>query len=208
MHQFPLENNGRLPTKNDIVSLTVAPWKAAFSEENVISGFKKAGIFPLNKEVMLDGVVGDGASTTSDAMEMIVLDEAFTLSDRQKRLLERRGISHGRIRACTIGLMSMVKVKEEKTKKERTFVDGGVLMTSDEMIAAVRAKEELAVEKERIKIEKQREKVEGQMMSLHDPKKRKRAKATSSKRSTTSRKARKVTKEAQKQITSASVAVV
>jgi hypothetical protein len=44
-------------------------------------------------------------------------------------------------------------------------------MTSTEMIAAFRAKEELAAEKERVKIEKKREKVEVQIMSLHDRKK-------------------------------------
>jgi hypothetical protein len=36
---------------------------------------------------MLDGVVGDGASNTSDAMKKVVLDEVLCLSERLKRLL-------------------------------------------------------------------------------------------------------------------------
>jgi hypothetical protein len=81
-------------------------------------------------------------------------------------------------------------------------------MTSTEMIAAVRAKEELAAEKERVKIEKKREKVEVQLMSLHDRKKTMHGRSIGSNSTITSRKARKVTKQHQKSITITSVAIV
>jgi F0F1-type ATP synthase epsilon subunit len=170
LHAFPLNNNGRLPTKNDIVALTVDPWQKAFTVENIRSGFRKTGIFPLSIEVMVAGVVGDGAANTSASTIPILMEEAFTLTDRQKRFLSLRGVSQDRARVCTIGLMAMVHSKEEKQTKERTFVDGGVLMTSEEMISLVRQKQEGTATKELVKLEKQRAKEELKLMREEDKK--------------------------------------
>jgi hypothetical protein len=53
-----LENSGKLPSKKDLVRLTVEPWKEAFNADNVKSAFAKAGIYPFSEAAMLHGLVG------------------------------------------------------------------------------------------------------------------------------------------------------
>ena len=185
LHQFPLDNDGCLPTKGDVVALTVGPWRDSFTRENIQSAFKKAGIYPLSREVMLSKLIGDGAPVTTDAMKCVITDQAFSLTTRQTRLLKRRGIEPKHIEVCTIGLMAMVRVQEKKKKeKQRTFVDGGVLMTSDEMIEAVKKRDNATYEKKRITEEKRKEKFELKLMSKEDKK------VQSKKRKTPSKEAR------------------
>jgi hypothetical protein len=54
--------------------------------------------------------------------------------------------------------MAMTNERKVQKKKERTFVDGGVLMTHDEKIAAVKEKVEAAQKKEVYKLNLKQEK--------------------------------------------------
>jgi hypothetical protein len=181
LHKFPLEHEGCLPTKGDVVALTVGPWRDAFTRENIQSAFKKTGIHPLNKEVMLRKVIGDGAPVRTDAMNLLITDQAFSLTSRQTRLLKRRGVHPERIEVCTIGLMAMLRVVEKKKEKQRTFVDGGVLMTSDEMTSAVKERDKATYEKKRLSEEKRQEKLELKLMGQEDKKGRNKKRKTPTK---------------------------
>ena len=60
LHQYPLHNNGVVPMKDNLVAITKIPFLEAFSDKNILSGFKKTGIFPLCHKAMMESIVGEG----------------------------------------------------------------------------------------------------------------------------------------------------
>ena len=50
---YMLKNPGASVTKYDLASLTCKPYLKAMSAENLISAFRKTGVFPVNKNAIL-----------------------------------------------------------------------------------------------------------------------------------------------------------
>ncbi len=144
LHNFPLHNKGALPDKSDIVKITAVPWKIAMTRKNIISAFEKTGIYPFSKEKMMESIIGDVPKQSRPLGLSLLCDDAFQLSERQVRYLKQRDIDPVKVNSVRIGLECWLGILKPvaKEKKERTFVSGPALMTSDEMVEHIRTKEE------------------------------------------------------------------
>ncbi len=140
---FPLHNKGALPDKSDIVKITAVPWKIAMTRKNIISAFEKTGIYPFSKEKMMESIIGDVPKQSRPLGLSLLCDDAFQLSERQVRYLKQRDIDPVKVNSVRIGLECWLGILKPvaKEKKERTFVSGPALMTSDEMVEHIRTKD-------------------------------------------------------------------
>jgi hypothetical protein len=90
----------------------------------VVSGFEKTGLFPLTKEAMLRGIIGDGPVEKT----MILVKPTLTLSERTRNRLKRDGVDPDTVRVLSLNNWDMVKAQERKKRKlAKTdgFIKGG-----------------------------------------------------------------------------------
>ena len=86
---FPLQNLGAHVTKDDIVKVIKKPLLGALTKENIVSSFKKCGIFPLIL-IMLENCIGKDPKISGNLPQHSILSNyALQVSYRQKKMLQR-----------------------------------------------------------------------------------------------------------------------
>jgi hypothetical protein len=152
---FPVMFNHPQPTKYDLARLVSLEWDG-FSEptecvlastravdtEFITTAFRRTGIFPLSLEVMLGRIIGSQPVVTDLPNVAFVVDTP-SLTDHQCRSLKRQGIAQDAVTAAFLGLKQLALLVNQPpvATRSRTYVEGGVLMASPEMVEAIVAAE-------------------------------------------------------------------
>ncbi|KAF4038228.1 hypothetical protein GN244_ATG09645 [Phytophthora infestans] len=137
-------------------------WTGAISPEFCQESFKNIGMFPLSVDVMLNKIIGS-EPVVADMPAINFFVQTPVLTERQERHLNRQGISPESLDAAFLGFQQLLQLvprshsSQPISKRQRTFVEGGVLMTRDEMIASVLKAEEARREKAAAKVKKAKE---------------------------------------------------
>lgn len=175
LKQYPLDNKGALPTKDNLVGITAVPFKAAFSTQNARKAFEAAGIFPLSLEVMLSAIVGNKPSTQSTNLRhhavVVPHHDTMQVTERQQRVLKRLGLDIDALRVVNLTVQHTFKPRPQK-RVRGSYVDesfsGGVLLTHSEMLEEMSRKERKHTEKVSAQASKPLEKSERELMNMHD----------------------------------------
>jgi hypothetical protein len=120
----------------------IKKWSGAVDAEFVTTAFRRTGIFPLSLEVMLGRIIGSQPVVTDLPNVAFVVDTP-SLTDRQCRSPKRQGIAQDAVTAAFLGLKQLALLVNQPpvATRSRTYVEGGVLMASPEMVEAIVAAE-------------------------------------------------------------------
>jgi len=172
IHEYPLFNQGRLPTRDNLVALTKNPWIQAMTKPKIVSAFKSCGIYPLSLDVMLSGAVGDVGVSIETPMLSLALDN-ICVTDRITRKWLDEGYSADAMHVIYANLDRLIgnAVSGSCRKEKDGFLPdslikqlpgGGLLVTSEQCLEVIgkqrEAKVLVAEEKEKKKAERLRKK--------------------------------------------------
>ena len=65
-HKFYQKNPGRVISKFNFCSIFRPTWLKAITPTNIVAGFRKAGVFPLNRKVILSACLEDSANDVNN----------------------------------------------------------------------------------------------------------------------------------------------
>lgn len=179
LKRFPANNANKMPTKDDIAGLARYPLIDACCPKNAKKGFKKTGIFPLSLDAMMKGIIGNAPDVSRDSLPHLSLilgqivppPSLLNVSERQKRVLRELNLDVDALNVVNLLRTSAVAPIPQKRKRGE-WVDenysGGVLLSYDMMVAAVKAKADAKAQKEVNKKSAPCEKVARELMNLHD----------------------------------------
>lgn len=128
LSQFPLSHRGALPTKDDIAALTHEPFLRSFTPCNIQAAFCKAGIYPLNLEMMLGFIIGNKPVVPKSSLPhhaAIERDFDLKLSDQQQRKLAREGLSPDTINVASFHMRTIL-VPHSKKRNVGVFLNDSV----------------------------------------------------------------------------------
>ena len=94
----------------------------------------------MNLDILLDKIIGENPADKENNTPNV--NAIIPITERHKRVLDRNGLNADSLNVANVALSVLVSpVTITKKRKANTFVDGGVLMTSDQMREALFQKE-------------------------------------------------------------------
>ncbi|KAE9116775.1 hypothetical protein PF005_g9599 [Phytophthora fragariae] len=149
--RFSIQNDGKMPIKDDIAGIASAPLIEACCAENATKGFKDAGLYPLSLDVMMKKIIGNKPTLRRDELPhlSIILSQKAPLShllqvtERQKRVLRELDLNVDALNVVNL-LSSTVVAPQAQKRKRGDWVEenysGGQLLSYDMMVNAASAK--------------------------------------------------------------------
>ena len=165
LHMFSLTHGGLQPRKADLVELTKEPLKKCLTEDNIISAFRGAGIWPVDGDHAINRMQRKQSKKKNQLnhepdFTFLVSKETIeqNLSSPVKRKMEEQGICLEESRVHTIMCTQMIQPKKRRriAKGSETWLDEGGLLTSDAIQEKIAAKKAKKIAEDAAKEEKKR----------------------------------------------------
>ncbi|KAF0724532.1 hypothetical protein Ae201684P_012542 [Aphanomyces euteiches] len=137
----------RFATTSDMVLVTSAALLHCLTRTYIVAGFEKCGIYPLSKDVMLSKILGDCPGPTAPTAKIAA---SVRVESRLLVQLREQGIDVDIARVLCIN-DNLIQEYTQRSKAPRTeddWVHGGILMTSDDIVAKLAEKEAKKTEKQ------------------------------------------------------------
>ena len=126
--------------RSDILPAAVAAWKYAVTRENVLSGFRRTGIYPFDPRAYLKTLNSHTKSTSLTSMPPLLSSSLAAVDPSHVSILAELARSPS---LADPPLPSAAPRVASKKRVRRTLdTSAGVLLTGDETIAALRAVKE------------------------------------------------------------------
>ncbi|KAJ8300380.1 hypothetical protein KUTeg_021899, partial [Tegillarca granosa] len=144
MPYFVKKNGGQVVTRNDVCHLARKGYTQALSHNNIVSAFRKSGVYPLNPDVITErdtapSLPYQGKLQEKQQQQALTDAQVHSNLDQTSQFLVERG---GEI---------LQNVKIAKVRRNISKIIGGRAITEDEVFSNIKAFKD---ESERIKRKK------------------------------------------------------
>ncbi|KAE8897004.1 hypothetical protein PF003_g18919 [Phytophthora fragariae] len=177
--RFSIQNDGKMPIKDDIAGIASAPLIEACCAENATKGFKDAGLYPLSLDIMMKKIIGNKPTVRRDELPhlSIILSQKaphsnlLHVTERQKGVLRELDLNVDALNVVNL-LSSTVVAPQAQKRKRGDWVDenysGGQLLSYEMMVNAASAKAASIAKTKANKESAPMEKRARDAMNLHD----------------------------------------